>query len=191
MFEMVDLVARKRVELRSMSIAIPPGFNPSVSIRMPVKRRVANSAGSSGGQRAVMWDAQLPDGEMIRGLACGYRCSSWRWSTTATTSAFGLSRVNADPRRLWSTRANVCEGNGLKPTSSVRVNSSSWVSLKPERLRAYKFSSRSFRSARSTWIRGTVGFLWTTDWIQANAIELAMESRSVYQKEIRVLIFKQ
>ena len=133
-----------------------------------------------------MWDAQLPDGEMIRGLACGYRCSSWRWSTTATTSAFGLSRVNADPRRLWSTRANVCEGNGLKPTSSVRVNSSSWVSLKPERLRAYKFSSRSFRSARSTWIRGTVGFLWTTDWIRANAIELAMESRSACRKEIRV-----
>ena len=75
-FERVDLVARERAELRSTSIAFPPGFNPSVSIRMAVKRRVANSAGSSGGQRVAMWDEQLPDGEIIRGLACGYRPSS-------------------------------------------------------------------------------------------------------------------
>ena len=84
----------------------------------------------------------------------------------------------------------MCEGNGLKSTSSVRVNSSSWVSLKPARPSAYKFSVRRFRSVRSTWIRGTVGFLWTSDWIQARAIELAMVSRSVSKRKIRVLYTK-
>jgi hypothetical protein len=77
-----------------------------------------------------------------------------------------------DESKLW-------EGKMVMKESEERVRSWDVGEVSPARKSVWRFSGRREKSLVLIWMRGIVGLLWrTSDWIQAKAIELMMESRS-------------
>jgi len=54
---------------RSTCSAFPPAFRPCVSIKIAERRSEASPAGTGGRQRCAIWEAQLPAGAIMRGVA--------------------------------------------------------------------------------------------------------------------------